>query len=82
MTDQQQEKIFNLQLIVQKLEEELKLYRNGTTTEFVTEIIKEKEAEIVTLNGTIEETNEKLRKLAKSSQEVITRCESLSFDII
>ena len=73
MEDQQQEKLFNLQLLVQKLEEELKLYRNGTTTEFVTEIIKEKEAEIVALNGTIDETNEKLRKLAKSSQEVIAR---------
>ena len=73
MEDQQHEKLFNLQLLVQKLEEELKLYRNGTTTEFVTEVIKEKEAEIVALNGKVDETNEKLRKLAKSSQEVIAR---------
>ena len=76
----EQEKIFNLQLIVQKLEEELRLYRNGATATEFAEIISEKESEIVILNKTIEDTNEKLRKLAKSSAEVIERFELLQRD--
>ena len=76
----EQEKIFNLQLIVQKLEEELRLYRNGTTATEFAEIISEKESEIVLLNTTLEETNEKLRMLAKSSSEVIARFELLQRD--
>ena len=76
----EQEKIFNLQLIVQKLEEELTLYRNGTTaTEFI-EIINEKEAENKALKVSLEETNDKLKKLAKSSSEVISRYEVLQKD--
>ena len=72
-----QDKIFNLQLIVQKLEEELRLYRNGTTsTEFV-EIIGEKEAENNDLKVSLEQSDEKLKKLAKSSSEVIERYEKL-----
>ena len=35
----EQDKIFNLQLIIQRLEEELILYRNGTTTEDLFNII-------------------------------------------
>jgi predicted nuclease with TOPRIM domain len=71
----EQEKIFNLQLIVQKLEEELTLYRNGTTSSEFVEIIREKESENAILRTSLDETNEKLRKLAKSSAEVIARYE-------
>lgn len=73
----EQEKIFNLQLIVQKLEEELSLYRNGTTSVEFIEIIHEKESENASLKKSLDETNEKLRKLAKSSSEVIGRYELL-----
>ena len=73
----EQEKIFNLQLIVQKLEEELQLYRNGTTSVEFVEIIHEKESENASLRNSLDETNDKLRKLAKSSSEVIARYELL-----
>jgi predicted nuclease with TOPRIM domain len=73
----EQEKIFNLQLIVQKLEEELTLYRNGTTSVEFIEIIHEKESENASLRNNLDDTNEKLRKLAKSSSEVIGRYELL-----
>ena len=76
----EQDKIFNLQLVIQKLEEELKLYRNGTTsTEFI-EIIGEKDSENKLLKESLDDSNEKLRKLAKSSSEVITRFEALEND--
>jgi len=76
----EQDKIFNLQLVIQKLEEELKLYRNGTTsTEFI-EIIGEKDSENKLLKESLDDSNEKLRKLAKSSSEVIIRFEALEND--
>ena len=72
-----QERVFNLQLTIQRLEEELSLYRNGTTSEQLFELMKEKETEITELKELIIDKDSKLRKLAKSSTEVITKFEDL-----
>mmetsp|Transcript_30186 Transcript_30186/g.51710 ORF Transcript_30186/g.51710 Transcript_30186/m.51710 type:complete len:390 (-) Transcript_30186:86-1255(-) len=72
-----QERIFNLQLTVQRLEEELSLYRNGTTAEQLFELMKEQEAEIFDLKSNLLDKDTKLRKLAKSSSEVIAKFEDL-----
>ena len=72
-----QERIFNLQLTVQRLEEELSLYRNGTTAEQLFELMKEQEAEIFDLKSNVLDKDTKLRKLAKSSSEVIAKFEDL-----
>lgn len=72
-----QERIFNLQLTVQRLEEELSLYRNGTTAEQLFDLMKEKEAEIGDLKESIADKESKLRKLAKSSSEFIAKFEDL-----
>ena len=62
-------KIFNLQLLVQRLESELMLYRNGTTSAQIYEVLQEKEAEcnelkavIIDLTTNGNDTNEKLRR--------------------
>ena len=72
-----QERVFNLQLTVQRLEEELSLYRNGTTAEELFELMKEQEAEISDLKGNLQDKDMKLRKLAKSSSEMISKYEDL-----
>ena len=71
------DRVFNLQLTIQRLEEELTLYRNGTTAEQLFELMKEKEVEIAELKDIILEKDSKLRKLAKSSTEFITKFEDL-----
>ena len=58
---EQQDKYFNLQLTVQRLEEELSLYRNGTTSEQLFDLIKEKDAEIVDLKSKLIDKESKLR---------------------
>lgn len=72
-----QEKIFNLQITVQKLQEELSLYRNGTSIDEVFTLLKEKEGEVALLKEAIAEKDTKLRKLAKTSNDVLVKCESL-----
>jgi chromosome segregation ATPase len=71
------DRLFNLQLTIQRLEEELSLYRNGTTAEQMFDLMKEKEAEIAELKVVVADKDSKLRKLAKSSTEVITKFEDL-----
>jgi chromosome segregation ATPase len=71
------DRVFNLQLTVQRLEEELSLYRNGTTAQQLFDLVKEKEAEITDLKSSIADKDSKLRKLAKSSTEIITKFEDL-----
>ena len=66
--------IFNLQLAVQHLEAELSLYRNGTSGSDLLVIIAERDAEIDALKTNLSETTEKLRKIAKGSQEVLAKC--------
>lgn len=55
------DRYFNLQLTIQKLEEELSLYRNGTTGQELLDLIKEKDSE---LGSTKAELNKKSEELA------------------
>ena len=71
------DKVFNLQLIIQKLEEELHLYRNGTTGSELLGIINEKDKEIDHLTELLFEKNEKFKKLKGTSQDVLHRCDGL-----
>lgn len=76
----QEEKVFNLQLIVQKLEEELLLYRNGTTATELLELIHEKDVEIETWRAKCDEKDEKMKKIAKTSGDVLLKFERLTED--
>jgi len=69
--------IFNLRLMNQKMEEELRLYRNGTTPDNLLELIDEKDAEISRLRKAAQDTADKLRRIAKGSKEVISKCDLL-----
>jgi Tfp pilus assembly protein PilN len=69
----EQEKIFNLQLIIQKLEEQLSVYRNGTTGPELLDVIAERETENTALKKELSETKDQLRKIAKSSSELIQK---------
>jgi chromosome segregation ATPase len=71
------EKMFNLQLTIQKLEEELSLYRNGTTAEEMFELIKEKEVEIDALKQKLLAKEDTLRRIAKSSSDVLNKYDVL-----
>lgn len=77
----QEDKMFNLQLIIQKLEEELSLYRNGTTATELLELISEKDVEIETWRAKCEERDEKLRRLAKTSGDVLLKYERLQEEL-
>ena len=69
--------IFNLRIANKKLDEELRLYRNGTTEDNILELIHEKDAEIEELRKLSNEHVDKLRRIAKSSGELITKNDSL-----
>jgi len=71
------EKLFSLQLTIHKLEEELQLYRNGTTSENLFELLGEKETEIEDLKNQLNDKTDKLRRVAKGSADVLAKCESL-----
>lgn len=77
----QEERVFNLQLIIQKLEEELSLYRNGTTAAELMELINEKDVEIETWRAKCDEKDEKLRRLAKTSGDVLLKYERLQEEL-
>mmetsp|Transcript_9063 Transcript_9063/g.12403 ORF Transcript_9063/g.12403 Transcript_9063/m.12403 type:complete len:439 (+) Transcript_9063:18-1334(+) len=64
---------FNLQLTVQKLEEELVLYRNGTTSQELMDYLAEKDNEIVSLKSLLSSKDEALRKIVKSSADVLNK---------
>lgn len=66
----ERERLFNLQLTVQKLQEELSLYRNGTNGQQLLELISEKENEIETYKNQLIIKTEDFRKLAKISKDV------------
>lgn len=68
-----QDRVFNLQLTIQRLEEELTLFRNGTTAEDMLNIIKEKDSEIDDLRARMAEKDCTLRKLAKGSSDVLSK---------
>ena len=77
-----QEQVFNYQLIIQKLEEECSLYRNGTTGIELLELINEKDIEIKSLTNDVLNKNEIIQKLAKSSQDVLEKSQILQDDKI
>lgn len=74
------DKIFNYQLTIQKLEEELALYRNGTSGQQLLELIAEKDSEIKSLKDVLNEKNDKLRQLARSSNEFIIKHQELQIE--
>ena len=76
------EKIFNLQLLVQKLEEELLLYRNGTSMSELLDVIHEKDIEIETWRAKRDEKDEKLKRIAKTSGDVLMKYERLQQELI
>lgn len=74
------EKIFNYQLTIAKLEEECNLYRNGTTGTELLELIAEKDSELKQLNVELSEKKDIIQKVAKSSAEVLEKCQLLQAD--
>jgi chromosome segregation ATPase len=74
------DKMFNLQLTIQKLEEELNLYRNGTTGSELLAIIAEKDKENDNLMAMVLEKTDKYKRLKATSQEVLGRCDQLQND--
>lgn len=77
MEEEHEKRVFNLQIQIQKLEEELTLYRNGASGQELFEVIGEKNTELGKMKNTLAEKNDKLKKLAKSSGEVIGKYSSL-----
>lgn len=69
------DKVFNLQLTIQKLQEEVSLFRNGADGVELFQLIAEKECEIKALKSSNLCNNETLKKLAKKSAEVLARCD-------
>lgn len=72
--------MFNLQLTIQKLQEEVSLYRNGADGDELFQLIAEKENEISGLKASNSVKNDSLKKLAKKSAEVLARCDRLQSD--
>lgn len=77
-------KLFNLQLLVQRLQEELSIYRNGTTAEQLYELLLEKDAEIKHFKKLVDElttskddVDEKLKRVVRGSAEILARCEAI-----
>ena len=56
------------------------MYRNGTTGIELLELIKEKDIEIKEHLNVIEDKTSTIQKLAKSSSEVLAKCQSLSVE--
>ena len=77
MESDNEEKLFSLQIQIQKLEEELTLYRNGASGQELFEVIGEKNTEISELKDTLSAKTENLKKLAKSSSDVIAQYNTL-----
>lgn len=65
------DKVFNLQLTIRKLEEELFLYRNGTTSQELFELLGEKESEL-------KEKEEDIKKATKVCNELNGKVEFLT----
>ena len=74
------ERIFNLQLTIQKLEEELTLYRNGTSAQQLLDLLKDNDVENGLLKEKVKEKTEKLKQLAKSSTEFLQKHQKLQKD--
>eukprot|EP01038_Epipyxis_sp_PR26KG_P005034 gene5034-7025_t len=72
------DKVFNLQLTIQKLEEELSYYRNGTNSSDLFELLQEKESEITVLQSKLTSKEETLLKITKASSEVLMKYDLLN----
>ncbi len=72
--------ILDLQITVAKLQEELTLYRNGISSNEFYELIKEKDVEINLLKDSNTDLNDKLRSMAKSSTNLLTKNDELSLE--
>ena len=57
------DRYFNLQLTIQKLEEELSLYRNGTTGPELLELIREKDDELSAVKIQLQKSSDELAAL-------------------
>jgi chromosome segregation ATPase len=78
------DRYFNLQLTIQKLEEELSLYRNGTTGSELLDLIKEKDSELAVVKADLTKTIQELSTvktnfgtLIKTSRKTLADNESL-----
>jgi hypothetical protein len=74
------DKMFNLQLTIQKLQEEVTLYRNGTNGAEFFELIKEKDSEIESLKKSAIGSKENLRLIAKRSKELLANYDQLQIE--
>jgi DNA repair exonuclease SbcCD ATPase subunit len=72
-SNQADEGDLDLKMTILRLEEELNLYRNGMSGVELLTIIAEKDRDIAGLQASLTETNEKLRKIAKGSSEVLMK---------
>lgn len=79
--DSENSVIFNLQLTIQKLQEEVTLYRNGTDVPQLLELIKEKDIEIDSLKESSLKSEEKIYSLTQSRANIITKQEDLLVDL-
>lgn len=82
------DRYFNLQLTIQKLEEELALYRNGTTGQELLDLIKEKDKEVECLSTELNNVKKELATtktnfttLIKSSRKTLADNEALKRSI-
>ena len=66
-----EDKQFNLQLTIQKLEEELSLYRNGTTGAELMELIHEKDNELKEVKSQLQESSKELNVLKNNFNTLI-----------
>lgn len=71
------DKVFNLQLYVQKLEQELLLYRKGTTRDDLIDIIEEKNKEIEQLKCDLIRSNDERADYYKKITVLITSYKEL-----
>jgi chromosome segregation ATPase len=71
------DRVFDLQLTIQKLQEEVSLYRNGINGQELLELLAEKDSEIENLKVAVNEKSDQLKKLAKKSAEVLAKCDTL-----
>lgn len=77
MADDQTQAIFDLKLIVSQQQEELSLYRNGTTAVDLMSMLEEKDAEIVKLKEHAAAKDAFLSKLGMSAKKSLSDLDSL-----
>lgn len=74
------DRIFNLQITIQKLEEEVYLYRNGTNANELLELISEKNTEIDALNKSFKKKDQSLQVLVAKTSEVVLKFDRVQID--